>query len=164
MSEYVLGVTCGTSLNFTKLPQLPDIIYRNMYPIEHHIAGSSRGIQCHWFHHHHYSTVCFVLQNQSQIFNRNCDSLGAEYCGTPCCQMTNSIYHLVSPRGSVGSNIYRSGCSADIDIDNQGLRVCWIEFKLFISMYIRKNQAHLVKITEITVTSWMKCILIELRG
>ena len=88
-----------------------------------------------------------------------------EYYGTPCCQMTNSIYHLVSPRGSVGSNIYRSGCSADIDIDNRGLRVCWIEFMLFISMYIRKNQAHrVVKIMEITVTSWMKCILRELRG
>jgi hypothetical protein len=32
-------------------------------------------------------------------------------------------------------------------------------------MYIRKNQAHLVvKIMEITVTSWMKGILRELRG
>ena len=78
--------------------------------------------------------------------------------------MMNSIYHLVRPRESGDSNIYRSGCSADVDIHIRGLRVCWIEFMLFVSMYIRKNQAHLaVKIVEITITSWMKRIFRELR-
>jgi hypothetical protein len=85
--------------------------------------------------------------------------------GKPCCQMMNNIYHLVIPHESGDSNIYRSGCSADIDIHIRGLRVCWIEFMLFISLYIRKNQAHLAaKSVETTITSWMKCIFRELRG
>ena len=70
---------------------------------------------------------CFVFQNQSRFGSHE------NSYGKPLCRKPNSLYHLGGPRESEDSNIYKSDCSAHIDIHSSYLRVCWIKFLLFIS-------------------------------